>query len=106
MSAALAPALPAPVCTAVGIHAIGPVPFGIPRAMKRAHARQMPSWALRADVTTSRGMILRPYPGPYSGPVLIARCALNAARARAALAVRGEPMRTMNLHYDELGGCT
>jgi len=60
--------------------------------MKRAHARQMPSWALRADVTASRGMILRPYPGPYSGPVLIARCALNAARARAALVARGEPM--------------
>ena len=92
MNAALAPALPAPVSTAPGIHAIGPVLPGTPRAMKRALARQMPSWALRADVTASRGMILRPYPGPYSGPVLIARCALNAARARAVLAARGEPV--------------
>jgi len=97
MIAALAPALPAPVSTAPGIHVIGPVLPGTPRAMKRAHARQMPSWALRADVTASRGMIQRPYPGPYSGPVLIARCALNAARARAALAVRGEPVRAANV---------
>jgi len=50
LASALAPALPAPVSTAPGIHVIGPVLPGTPRAMKRAHARQMPSCVLRAVI--------------------------------------------------------
>ena len=100
MSAALA--LPTPVRAAPAIHILAIVSPGTARAMKRANARQMPSRCLRADVQASRSMILGPhYSGPYSGAGLIARLALNAARARAALAMRGEPVRALNLSYCE-----
>ena len=68
-----------------------PIQPGPARVRKRAFARQMPSKALKAVLMLARRDLTG---SPYGSatPTYTARVALEAARARAALAARGEPV--------------
>ena len=73
-----------------------PIQPGPARVRKRAIARQMPSKALKAALALSRRDLIA---SPYGMPSLryLARVALEAARARAALAARGEAVAARTL---------